>query len=254
MVAACAAVVLAAPPVARAQAVEPLVTDRPDFTESSVTVAPGRFQFELGYTFSQKGEEDEHDFGELLVRLGILPWLEGRFAFNSFVLLRQPGEDGDGINDFTVAMKARLLSPDDGASRAVPHVALLLGAELPIGGDDIGTDVVVPGVKLAAAWKLGRRASLSSNVGWARPSDDQGRYGVGLASLALGYSLSEPLGAFVEWYGLFPGERDGGSEHYVNGGLALLLSPNAQVDWRIGAGLQDPDPNWFTGAGFSFRL
>ena len=231
-----------------------MVTDRPDFTESPLTVAPGTFQFEMGYTFSQVGEQDEHDFGELLIRLGILPWLEGRMAFNSFVLLRQPGDDREGVEDFTAAVKARLLTPGEGSSGAVPHMALLLGAELPIGGDDVGTDVVVPGVKLAAAWSLGARAALSSNVGWARPSDDRGRYNVGVASLSLGLSLSGRLSAYTEWFGLFPGERDGGSEHYLNGGLTFLLSPNVQLDWRIGGGLQDPDPNWFTGLGLSFRL
>ncbi|MFQ5990494.1 MAG: hypothetical protein ACE5K9_11330 [Candidatus Methylomirabilales bacterium] len=34
---------------------DPLVTDRPDFTESTETVAPGRFQIEAGYTFSRPG-------------------------------------------------------------------------------------------------------------------------------------------------------------------------------------------------------
>ena len=34
---------------------DPLVTDRPDFTESAVTVTRGRTQIEMGYTFSQFG-------------------------------------------------------------------------------------------------------------------------------------------------------------------------------------------------------
>jgi hypothetical protein len=69
-----------------------------------------------------------------------------------------------------------------------------------------------------------------------------------------GYSIIEPLTGYIEWYGFFPENRGGGSNHYLNGGLAWLLSPDLQLDWRVGAGLQDPDPNWFTGLGFSFRL
>ncbi len=70
----------------------------------------------------------------------------------------------------------------------------------------------------------------------------------------LGYSISDPLTTYVEWYGLFPENRGGGSNHFLSGGFAWLLRPNFQLDWRIGVGLQDPDPNWFTGAGLSFRL
>jgi hypothetical protein len=52
---------------------EPLVTDRPDFTESAATVTRGRTQVEMGYTFTSAGDFDEHAMGELLVRIG---WTE----------------------------------------------------------------------------------------------------------------------------------------------------------------------------------
>ncbi len=45
---------------------EPLVTDRPDFTESAETVAPGLFQLESGYTFTRRGDDKEHALGEFL--------------------------------------------------------------------------------------------------------------------------------------------------------------------------------------------
>jgi hypothetical protein len=249
-----AATCLAHPGVAHAQQEDPMVTDRPDFTESARTVAPGRFQFELGYTFAKAGEETEHDFGELLVRLGVVSWLEARLGFNSFVLLREPGEDQDGLEDLTVGFKALLRGASAGASRAVPRLAVLLGARLPTGNEDIGSSEVVPGAKLAAAWDLSDRAVIATNLGWAYGFADDQRFHQGIASLVAGYSIIEPLTGYIEWYGFFPENRGGGSNHYLNGGLAWLLSPDLQLDWRVGAGLQDPDPNWFTGLGFSFRL
>ncbi|MCL7971660.1 MAG: hypothetical protein M8866_06160, partial [marine benthic group bacterium] len=66
------AFLIASPVRGWAQEDDPMITDRPDFTESASTVAPGRFQFELGYTFTRSGSENRHNFGELLVRLGIL--------------------------------------------------------------------------------------------------------------------------------------------------------------------------------------
>jgi hypothetical protein len=245
---------LAHPGVAHAQQEDPMVTDRPDFTESARTVAPGRFQFELGYTFTKAGDEEQHNFGELLARVGILPWLEGRLGLNSFVLLRDPAEDREGLEDLTVGFKALLRGASAGGSRAVPRLALLLGANLPTGSDDVGSSEVVPGAKLVAAWDLSDRVVIATNLGWAYGFADDQRFHQGIASLVAGYSISEPLTGYIEWYGFFPENRGGGSNHYLNGGLAWLLTPNLQLDWRVGAGLQDPDPNWFTGLGFSFRL
>ena len=74
------------------------------------------------------------------------------------------------------------------------------------------------------------------------------------ASLGGGYSISNSVSAFLEWYGLYPENLGGGASDYLDGGLTWLLKRSLQIDWRIGVGLQEPDPNWFTGVGVSFRL
>jgi hypothetical protein len=231
-----------------------MVTDRPDFTESASTVAPGRFQVELGYTFTKTGDEERDNFGELLVRAGILSWLEGRLGLNSFSLLRAPGEDRGGLEDLTVAAKAIMYRRPIESSAAVPQVALLIGANLPTGESGFGEDALQPGAKVALDFGLTNRLNLGSNVGWAYLGSDGERFHQGIGSIVLGYAIGDPLTAYVEWYGLFPENRGGGSDHYLDGGLTWGVGANFQVDWRIGISLQDPDPNWFTGAGISFRL
>jgi len=237
-----------------AQESEPLKTDRPDFTEGAWTITPGRIQVEMGYTFSRVGEQDEQDFGELLIRLGILPWLEGRLGLKSFVVLQDPTADRSGLDDLTIGFKVRLHRQSEGSSAAIPRVTLGVGAALPTGASEIGSSEVVPGTKVTAGWDLSDRFSVGSNVGWLYGYAEGERFHQGIASVVLGYSLSDPLTGYVEWYGLFPENPGGGSGNYVDGGLAWLLNPNLQIDWRIGAGLQDPSPNWFTGVGLSFRL
>ncbi len=251
---AAAVLALAFPVASSAQQADPMITDRPDFTESASTVSPGRFQFEMGYTFTRAGQEDRHNFGEILARVGILTWLEGRLGLNSFSQLRAPGADREGLEDLTISAKAVLYRKPEVSSAAVPQVALLFGADLPTGESGFGSTELQPGVKLAFDFELTARLNLGSNLGWAYLFSDDQRFHQGVGSVVFGYSISDPLTTYVEWYGLFPENRGGGSNHYVNGGLAWLLGPNFQLDWRIGAGLQDPDPNWFTGAGLSFRL
>jgi hypothetical protein len=180
--------------------------------------------------------------------------VKGRLGINSLSLVRSPSEDREGLDDITVAFKALLYRKPEGSSPAVPQVGLLLGAELPTGTGGVGASEVQPGAKVALDFDLSERLNLASNVGWAYPDSDGERFHTGIGSLTLGYSISSPLSAYVEWYGLFPENRGGGANNYLDAGLAWLLSPDVQLDWRIGAGLQDPNPNWFTGAGLSFRL
>lgn len=248
------AAILSFPLPGFAQEEDPMVTDRPDFTESAVTVAPGRFQFELGYTFTRKGTEDRHDFGELLARLGILPWLEGRLGLNSLALVTAPSTESSGLQDMTVSFKALLFRKPAGSSAAVPQVALLVGTDLPTGNDGFGEGEMQPGAKLAFDFGLSERFGLASNVGWAYLVSDGSRFHQGVGSVTLGYAVSGPLSVYTEWYGFFPENRAGGSRHYVDGGVAWSLGPDTRIDWRIGAGLQESGPNWYTGAGLSFRL
>ncbi len=249
-----AALALACAVPAFGQEADAIRTDRPTFSASPFTVAPGKFQFEMGYTFAESGDQDQHNFGELLARIGVLPWLEGRLGLNSFVLIRAPTEAGEGLQDLNVAAKAIIFRKPEGSSAAVPQVALLAGVDLPTGTGDAGGSEVQPGARVLLHFDLTDRLIIGSNVGWAYLEDDGEWFNQGSASLGSAYSISSPVSVFVEWYGLFPENRGGGANNYLDAGIAWILKPNLQLDWRIGVGLQEPDPNWFTGAGLSFRL
>lgn len=130
----------------------------------------------------------------------------------------------------------------------------MFGADLPTGEGSFGEDELQPGGRLALDFQVTDRLNVGSNVGWAYLRSEGERFHQALVSLVLGYGVSEPLTVFLEGYGFFPENRGGGSNYYVDGGLAWRLGPDLQLDWRIGVGLQDPDPNWLTGVGVSFRL
>ena len=245
---------LAWPVPAFGQEAEAIITDRPTFSAAAFTVAPGKFQFEMGYTFTESGDQDQHNFGELLARIGVLPWLEGRLNLNSFVLVRAPTADSDGLQDFSVAAKAVIFRRPEGSSAAVPQVALLAGVDLPTGTVDGGGSEVQPGARVLLHFDITDRLIIGSNLGWAYLRADGEWFNQGSASLGSAYSISSPVSVFVEWFGLFPENRGGGANNYLDAGITWILKPNLQLDWRIGVGLQDPDPNWFTGAGLSFRL
>lgn len=234
-------------------AAEPLVTDRPDFTESAVTVTPGRWQLELGYTFARSGDEKRHSFGELLIRVGALSWLEARLGLNSFALVDLPEEDRDGLENLSLGAKARLFTPAPDGSGLAPETALLFGMVFPTGSPEIGDDGTQPAAALALGWSLSEWLSLGSNVGWRYATGEE-RFHQFLASVSAGFAIDARVGGFAEYYGLYPGSAGGSGTHFLDTGLTLLVGPNVQLDWRIGIGLVEPHPNWFTGLGIGFRL
>jgi hypothetical protein len=239
-----------------------LVTDRPDFTESAVSVAPGRVQLEGGYTFSQVEAEKTHTVGELLARFGALDRLEFRLGINSAVFQSaqdsadvpaSPPRSVQGLDDITLGLKVELLRPPP-SKPGLPRLGLIAGTSIPTGRSDVGANRVQPGATLAAGWDLTDWLSLGTNVGYAYLEGDDGRFDELAGSAAFGFGLTRRLGAFAEWFGTFPLPADRDEANTINAGATYLLSPSLQLDTRIGVGLNGPRPNFFVGAGAAWRI
>src|SRR5215212_11770468 len=63
---------------------EPIVADRPDFTEGTGLIPPGHVQVEGGTTLTRVEDDDITTFGELLVRIGAGERWEGRIGVPSY--------------------------------------------------------------------------------------------------------------------------------------------------------------------------
>jgi hypothetical protein len=237
-----------------ATAGEPLVTDRPDFTESAETVAPGRFQIESGYTFARVGDDKEHTLGELLLRVGLFQQVELRIAGNSYVWLESPDGDADGFEDMSVGAKIKLLDASEEFDLMRPNAAVIVATSLPTGAESIGEDEPQPELKLALAWDLSERFSLGSNLNYAYLNEGGDRFHQFSGSIALGFRLTEQWGTYIEYFGFVP-ESDGGpNTSYFNGGFTYLINEDLQLDARAGVGVWNGrSPDYFTGIGFAWR-
>lgn len=238
---------------AAAQTEEPLVSDRPDFTESPGTIAPGRVQVEGGITRQESGEEEALSVGEILVRIGLGERLEARLGVGSWTRVDLPGSRLDGYEDPTVGVKVRLATPPDGAPRSRPAAGLILGTTIPAGSSELTSDEWEPEAVLALAWTLTDRLSLGANLGVAFPTVDGDRFDQFLASATLGIAATDRLGIFVETFGFSEEEPGGEATQYVDGGVTFSLTDDLQLDARIGFGLNDPSPERFVGVGAAVR-
>ena len=117
---------------------EPLVTDRPDFTESSVTVGMGVVQIESGYTFTYDDHEDgkvsEHSYPETLFRVGMLAeWFELRLGWNygdsAETVFGGSDQNLSGAEDLYVGSKFALTPQSD----CLPETGLILQMTVPTG-------------------------------------------------------------------------------------------------------------------------
>ncbi|MEJ2153073.1 MAG: transporter [Gemmatimonadota bacterium] len=225
----------------------PLITDRPDFTESASSVAPGHLQLEAGYTFTNVDAVNEHAIGEALIRIGIAKRLEGRIGA-SVTWVDRPGDDDSGLDDPSLGIKIVLA---EGGSRLA--VALLASTTVPAGSDEVTEDEWQPGATGALAWDLSGRLGLGANLGYTYASEGGERFDQGSASVALSAGLAERTGAYLEVFTIFPAGEDADDDVTLNGGITYLVSDDFQLDARIGAGLTDDAPDIFVGFGVARR-
>jgi len=233
---------------------EPLVTDRPDFTESAEAVPLGRAQIEMGYTYTYDNDDGllvSHSAPELLLRLGIARNVELRIEWEGYTRSRQGDERIEGLADMGLGVKVKLLEQRG----ARPHLAALLATSLPTGEADISSDDYNPKLGLLWAYDLSESLALGGNVNVEWPTGESGaQFLQSSASVALGAGLTEQLGAYVEWFSFFGADEDGKPAHTINTGLTYLLTNNLQLDARVGFGLSEAADDFFTGLGLAWRF
>lgn len=232
---------------------DPIVTDRPDFTESTEVVPLRRSQLEGGVSYSRAGSESGYALGEFLLRVATGPRAEFRLGLNSYALARAPTGNTAGLEDLSVGMKVKLADGSPTFGLRQPAIALILATSLPTGATAYREKNLQPEAKLCLAWGLSERLQMSSNLNYAYASQGGARFGQFSATLSFGYGLSERVACYAEYFGFVPGERDGANQNFLNGGFTYLVTPDYQLDARAGLGMNSTRPDGFFGLGASRR-
>lgn len=235
---------------------EPIVTDRPDFTEASSTVGRRVLQLETGYThgFDNDGVDQSigHSFPEALFRIGMLAdWFEARFAWN-YAAQRVNGATNDGADDLYVGAKIGL-TPQEGI---LPEMALVPQMTVPTGASQFTADQVLPGANWLYGWDISEHLSTAGSTQVNRSIDETGtEYHEWAQSWTIGYGLTDRVGAYTEWFAFFPHDAATAKpEHYFDGGFTVLINNDVQWDIRAGVGLNDAAEDYFLGTGLSIRF
>jgi len=257
-----------------------LVTDRPDLTESSSVVPKGTVQLETGWSMEEfdtpGGKLRAHHFPSTLARIGLHERMELRIGWGGGqwqkLDLDREEVTSSGAGDMQIGTKMALWNE----SINLPETALIFGVSLPTGttcraAEQLGNRIYCnsfnlyssrrydPSAIVAMSKTLNERLSLGWNLGtaWLTEREDNGDLDTlprGIYSVALGISATARAGFFFEFFGdtsLTGASRPSNS---FDGGMTFLVLPNLQLDASAGKGISSEAPDWFIGAGISFRL
>jgi hypothetical protein len=214
----------------------------------------------MGYTYIRDTNDGssttEHSFPEMLWRIGVFAeWLEFRIAYNHGGLIEiidgVPGQNSVyGSRDLYLGVKLGL-TPQQGIW---PEMAIVPQMLVPTGDEEFTNDRVLPGVNWLYGWDLNERFSLAGSTQWNMNVDEGETYFLTAQSVTIGYTLTEKLGGYTEWFGVMPsGAVTVLPEYYFNGGFVYRVSNNLQLDVRAGVGLNDSAADYFVGTGLAKR-
>ena len=238
----------------------PLVPDRPGFTNSSDTVAPGRVILESGFSQvrNQNGGGITDDFPEALLRFGTAPNLELQLGVPNYNV-QHGGPRGFG--DLFLGAKLKVYDHGGTVASIAPSVSV------PFGRRDFRSSTILPSVLFGVGTPLGKRAGFSANLilsetqqsgagsgsgGSASQSAIRNEFTVTPAA-SVGYSLTPKIGVYLDAYAIVP--RRGPSSSVADGGFTYLLNNNLQLDLEYGHGLGGgAAPDHFYGGGVAVRF
>jgi hypothetical protein len=240
---------------------EPLESDRPDFTDSSTTVGYRRLQIESGYTYTRAvgGDptHDVHDLPELFVRYGLAERLELRVAWDEGIVFHRQLDRNSGrivtesgSTDMQFGFKYAISKQD----KWRPQSAVVVSVSAPVGAAFQSSRQVDPFVNYLYSWEFTKKLALNCSTGswWTAESGDH--FSRLSQSVSVEYELTEKLHVFNEWYAFFfRNASDNRPQHYSDAGLTYLVTPNFQLDWRAGLGLNSVSDGFFTGCGLTVR-
>ena len=234
------------------RAEEPLVSNRPGFSNVWEVVQPGRVEVNAGLQFDRIEEDEAFSFGQVLVRAGITERLEARIGLNSYVDLQSPSGDSSGLQDPTLGLKWQLLE-SGGPGWGCPAAALILQTTVPAGDEDLGTEDPQPGALLVLSWDPSRRVHLDTNHGFTYVDAGSER-GVELfASYGAAISLVGKLAGYLELATFVGVDGPVEDRSYLFGAFTYLASPRMQLDIGVGRGLNSADPEHFVSTGVAYR-
>lgn len=227
-------------------------TDRPDQTESAVTVPKKWMQFELGLGFQKTNAfENEFQHPTLLSKYGITKTIE-------FRLITTLITNTDSNNSLAKKRETGLSPVEVGAKIALweeknflPKTSLLFHVTIPgLASKKFKADKLAPNFRFSMQHTVSNLIGIGYNLGseW----DGFTNEATWVYTFAPGFNISEKWYAYAEVFGFI--SKQNAPEHNIDGGIAYYISSDFKVDLSSGFGISKAAPDWYVAIGASFRF
>ncbi|GAB3713637.1 transporter [Flavobacterium koreense] len=229
------------------QTTEPIQADRPDQTETPALVPKGMFQVETGFTF-QKNDALSKSLGlpSTLWKYGVNDNFELRLI-TEFLSEEINNKKLKGFTPVYVGFKVKLADENG----IIPKTSFVGHISLPnAASKEFKTEFFAPEFRFVMQHTLSEKISFSYNLGteWDGFSAEP----TFIYTNAIGYSISDKLGSYIEIFGFIPQKEK--SNHSIDGGITYLINHNFMLDLSSGIGISKNAPKNYFAFGFSFRI
>ncbi|PSR55490.1 hypothetical protein AHMF7605_19250 [Adhaeribacter arboris] len=238
-----------------------LESDRPTFTQGATVVPSKTIQIETGleYRKDQTEEQQEKDFiyPTTLIRMGILKKVELRvnvdfekqkhhYAASSS--LPGPQTKLQGFDNVRVGTKIELVKGEG----ALPTIGILGNVTLPVGNKDLRPPHTAPEGRLLFKNELSEKLNLQYNFGYHKHKEEEEYRGEMIYTVNANFKVADTFQAFAEYEATKAVHQSVDSS--INGGFMFKILPNLQVDVFGGTSVSEAAPDFYTGAGVTWRI
>jgi len=229
--------------------VEKIDTDRPDQTESAVTVPRHYFQGEFGFNKENiSGNDYDLIHPTALLKYGLKRFefrLEATYKTSYEHLIPNPVKI-TGFEPITIGFKAALWEE----KKLIPKTSVIVHLGIPaLASKEFKTDHLIPSFRFTFQNSLNSKIGLGYNLGaeW----DGFSSTPTWIYTFAPGFSLGEKWYAYVEAFGFI--RSNALPEHNLDGGIAYYVNNDWKIDLSAGFGISSAAPKNYVALGFSFR-
>lgn len=226
-----------------------LSPDRPDITESPITVDAGAWVVEASYfDWRRKGRDDTYAAMATNLKVGITDRVDLQTVFDAYTWENPAGGGGaEGFGDVTLRLKYNVWGNDGGQTA----FALFPFIKIPT-GTDLSNGEVEGGLILPFSLDLAEGIGLGLMAEFDAVHDGANGYGLEFVhSAVLGFDVAERVGVFTEYVGI---AGPGPYQAHFSTGATLAIDENLVLDAGAQVGLNAAAEDIGVFAGFTRRF
>ena len=226
----------------------PLSADRPDFTESPITVDAGAVQVELSFIdYARDGDRNALSVAPANIKVGLLNDVDLQFVFDPYVDSDDGMTTSSGFGDLQFRLKINLWGNDGGATA----FALMPFITVPTGADGISSEHVEGGLIFPFAMDLTDDVGLGLmfETDFVYDDQDDGYDTEFVGTGVVGLDVTSEFGLYLEGIGITSTDSDVDFRGILGGGLTYSITDDLVLDVGVNVGLtgDTDDVNVFTG-------